>query len=77
MIWIRVPCPTGYQRAQQDLEALAAKLQQELSGKHNRRINAVILKASWFSDEENAGAPALTYRHELRAIEHVDPASQP
>ncbi|WP_256077388.1 hypothetical protein [Massilia sp. YIM B04103] len=76
VIWIRVPFPTGYQRAQQDLEALAAKLQQELSGKHNRRINAVILKASWFSDEENAGAPALTYRHELRAIEHVDPANK-
>lgn len=76
VIWIRVPYPAAYQRAQQDLAALAAKLQQELSGQHNRRVNAVILKASWFSDEANAGAPALAYRHALHAIEHADPASK-
>lgn len=73
VIWIRVPYPIGDTRAQEDLDAMAAKLQAELSGTHNSRVNSVILSARVFSTATNEGRPALTYRHVSAPIVHKNP----
>lgn len=75
VIWIRIPCPMGEARAQTELEKMATRLEKELSGPHNTRVNCVILSARFFSTEPNEGRPALTYRHVSTVITHKNPRS--
>lgn len=73
VIWIRVPYPNNVSRAQADLEALASRLRNELSGTHNTRVNAVILSTRFFLSEPNGSQPALTFKHVSTVIEHSNP----
>lgn len=73
VIWIRIPYPDDTSFIQADLEAMAAKIERELSGGHNTRVNCVILSTRVFSTESNEGRPALTLRHVSAPIAHKSP----
>jgi hypothetical protein len=75
VIWIRIPFPDSYARAAADLDKMLSKVQGELTGGQNRRVNAVLISARWFSDEPNEGKEAISYRHDCRVLEHPQPRS--
>lgn len=76
VIWIRVPFPNGYTRAGEDMDSMATRIERELAGGQNRRVNAVIFSARWFSHEPNGGAEAISYLHAARAVTHTQPRSE-
>lgn len=73
VIWIRVPHPVNDARAQTELEQMVNKLKGELSGRHNTRVNCVVLSSRVFSNEPNQGREALTFRHRSALIMHENP----
>lgn len=75
VIWIRVPFPDGYGAQLKDLESMASRIQRELTGEYNRRVNAVVLSARWFSSDPHDGMQAIRYRHDFRVVEHNQPRS--
>lgn len=75
MVWIRIPFHAGQKNAEKDLELLVKKLEGEMSGEQNRRVNGIVLSSRVFSDEKNEGQDALTYHHLCRIIEHKNPKS--
>lgn len=73
VVCIRIPCPSKEQYVQAELQSMLTKLQQELSGTHNTRVNCILVSTRFFSDEPNSGQIALAYRCASATIEHKNP----
>jgi hypothetical protein len=73
VIWLRVPVPADGARSESDMRTMVKMLESEVSGRHNTRVNCIILSARFFANEQNQGQPAIAYRHISSIIEHNNP----
>ncbi len=73
VIWLRIPAPTSGTQSESDMKSMVKRLEREVSGRHNTRVNCVILSARFFSTEHNQGQPEVAYRHVSAIIEHSNP----
>jgi len=73
VVWIRVPDNQWAYTLDSSFAQVRQLLQHELSGEHNRRINAVIVTTGGFRKVQKDGLEALSYEMLQVLIEHSNP----
>jgi len=73
VIWIRIPDNAWRDNLENSFQLAESLLQNELSGIHNTRINAVILMTRIFQQLDKEGTNGLGYRPIKKIIEHENP----
>lgn len=73
VIWIRIPDNAWNNDLQNSFAKAQKIIKSELTGDHNRRINAVILMTRMFEKIEKNGDEGIGYRPIMTTIEHDNP----
>jgi hypothetical protein len=73
VVWIRLPDNIWGQPMEQYFTALRLMLSKELTGEHNRRINAVVLHARFVHRPEVPVGTSIGYAPVTVTIEHANP----
>ena len=73
VVWIRVPDNTWTDQLGSSFERAEILIRQQLSGDHNRRVNAVILMTRCFERMEKEGLVGLGYRPLMLQVPHANP----
>lgn len=73
VVWMRIPDNSWNKDLQNSFSKAQEIIQSELSGNHNRRVNAVILLTRMFEKLENNGTKGLGYKPLEAIIKHDNP----
>ena len=73
VIWIRIPENAWINDLENSFQIAESIVQNELSGSHNTRVNAVILMTRIFQELEKESIQGLSYRPVKKIIEHENP----
>lgn len=75
VVWIRIPDNAWNKDLQNSFSKAQKIIKSELSGEHNRRVNAVILMTRIFEKKEKNGTEGIGYKPLMTTIEHDNPRS--
>ena len=73
VVWIRIPDNAWVDQLDHSFQQAETVIKAELSGSHNRRVNAVILMTRVFQKLQKAEMSGLAYRPIIVSIEHQNP----